>query len=257
MQTLRRNVVQVKKYSDYYKVTICKNIVSGKIEESDRQLRNWHKKGEAGNDKKLDHSLSRTKTQVLEKALCNDWNWFCTLTLDGSKYKRDDLDRFIKDLSQFIRDKRKKYGIEINYLLIPELHKDGVNWHMHGLFSDLPLEEIEPHPLKKLSLKGYVNWSAYERKFGFNSLGAIRDNVKCSLYVTKYISKSVKCTPVALNKKMYYCSRGLKTAPKVAEGQLIKPINFDVAFEGLYSKSMFVNSIEWFREYFKEFDDEV
>ncbi|MGL4805029.1 MAG: rolling circle replication-associated protein [Bacteroidales bacterium] len=171
------------------------------------------------------------------------------------KYERDNLSKFVEDLTQFIRDQRKKYGISINYLLIPELHADGRNWHMHGLFSDLPIQDIEPHNVTKLLDQGYVNWSSYEKKFGYNSLGAIRDSVACTLYITKYISKAVKSTPVGVNKKLYYCSRGLKTAPKVAQGLLIKPINFDMAFKGLYSQSLFVDSIEWFNDYFQEYEE--
>ncbi|WP_270655793.1 rolling circle replication-associated protein [Eubacterium callanderi] len=201
------------------------------------------------------HSLSRTKSQVLEYALCNDWNWFGTFTLNPKKYKRDDLDTFIKDLGQFIRDQRKKYQMDIKYLLIPELHKDGKNWHMHGLLSEIPYQDMEPHPLKKLSEKGYISWGSYCQKFGFNSLGPIRDNIKTALYITKYISKNLDNTSIKVNKKMFYSSRGLKKAEKIKEGQLTKPLDFPMAFEGLYSKSTFVDSIDWFKDYFKEFEN--
>lgn len=32
-------------------------------------------------DKKLDSSVSRAKRVILEKALCNPWDWFCTFTI--------------------------------------------------------------------------------------------------------------------------------------------------------------------------------
>ena len=38
-------------------------------------------------DEKLDSSISRTKRVILEKALCNEWDWFCTLTISPDKYK--------------------------------------------------------------------------------------------------------------------------------------------------------------------------
>lgn len=202
----------------------------------------------------MSQSLSRTKTQVLEKAFCNDWQWFVTLTLDQTKYQRDNLGVFIKDLGEFIRYQRKKRGIEIQYLLIPELHADGKNWHMHGLLSALPPEDMEPHPLAKLAMQGYQNWKPYANKFGFCSVGSIRDPAKCALYVTKYITKNLKDSPVALNKKLYYCSRGLKVAERVHEGILNRPINFEMAFKGLYSASTYVTSIEWFESYFEEIE---
>ena len=251
MQTQRKNVVQIKKFGENnYKITICKQLIKGK-----KDPKQMVKKGQGGHDKKMAHSLSRTKSQVLEYALCNDWNWFGTFTLNPKKYKRDDLDTFIKDLGQFIRDQRKKYQMDIKYLLIPELHKDGKNWHMQGLLSEIPYQDMEPHPLKKLSEKGYISWESYRQKFGFNSLGPIRDNIKTALYITKYISKNLDNTSIKVNKKMFYSSRGLKKAEKIQEGQLTKPLDFPMAFEGLYSKSTFVDSIDWFKDYFKEFEN--
>ncbi|MEG2311513.1 MAG: hypothetical protein RSB72_02310 [Bacilli bacterium] len=245
MQYKIKNAVQIKKFSDYYKITVCKNITKGK------KSTKFVPKGKGGNNKKLSNSISRSKKQVLEKALCNEWLWFATLTLDPKKYVRDDLKTFIKDLGQFIRDQRKKYkDVKIKYLLIPELHADGKNWHLHGLFSDIPIADIEPHPLKKLSEKGYINWVTYQDQFGFNSLGAVKDPVKCSMYITKYISKDLDKAVTALDQKLYYCSRGLKTAEIVAQGRLTQPINFKMAFEGLYSKSQFVDDYEFFKCYY-------
>ena len=80
---------------------------------------------------KLACSLSRTRRVILEKALCNPWTWFCTFTVDKDKFDRDDLAVFQKAFTQFIRDERKR-GFQIAYLLVPELHKDMQNWHMHG-----------------------------------------------------------------------------------------------------------------------------
>lgn len=79
-------------------------------------------------DFKLDCNYSRARNMVLQYALCNHWDWFFTGTLDKEKYNRHDLDRFSKDLTQFIRDKRKVYGTQVQYLLIPEHHADGA-WH--------------------------------------------------------------------------------------------------------------------------------
>lgn len=249
MQVKIKNAVQIKRISDYYKITVCKNITKGK------KTTKHTAKGQAGNTKKLVNSISRSKKQVLEKALCNEWKWFVTLTLDPKKYERDNLKKFISDLGQWIRDYRKKYkGYAFHYLLIPERHADGKNWHMHGLLSDLPWEDLEPHPVQKLSEKGYINWSAYEKKFGFNSLGVIRNPVKCSMYITKYITKDLDKSVTALDQKLYYSSRNLKTAEVVSQGRLTEPLDFLMDFEGLYSKSQFVDSYEFFKKYYLEDD---
>ena len=172
-------------------------------------------------DNKLVQSLSRARRVVLELALCNDWAYFCTFTLDPTKYKRDDLPKFQKDFSGWIRDQRKKYrkaafDLQLDYVLVPEEHKDGA-WHMHGLFSDLTPFIIpfycERHQGKivpdKLIAGGFFNWPDYQKKFGFCSLGKIRNRVATGFYITKYITKQIDNCKLPPNAHAYYASTNL------------------------------------------------
>ena len=59
---------------------------------------------------------------VLQYALCNPWDYFFTGTIDRTKFNRFDLATYQSRLSQFIRDKRKKYHSQIQFLLVPEHH---------------------------------------------------------------------------------------------------------------------------------------
>lgn len=168
---------------------------------------------------KFDSSFSRARKNVFEKALCNPWDWFVTVTLDQSKMYRYDLRNFREKLSQFMRDMRKKYGSKIAFLLVPEPHSDGA-WHMHGFLSGLPdsaLSDFMPgvHPLK-LCGKGYKNWDDYSKKFGYCSLSPIRNRVKCAFYITKYISKSLGDRRYELGSHLYFGSQGLLVAQKAA-----------------------------------------
>lgn len=171
-------------------------------------------------DSKLDSSLSRTRRTILEYALCNDWSYFCTFTLDKLKYDRFNLLSFKKDLSQWLRDYRKSHpDININFLLVPEQHKDGA-WHMHGLMTDisLALELFDDEYFRGENVpfdlvgKNYFNWPDYQKKFGFCSLSPIRDKVACSFYITKYVSKSLSDTKDFLGKHSILVSRGLMRA---------------------------------------------
>lgn len=175
-------------------------------------------------DDKLVQSLSRARRTVLELALCNDWAYFCTFTLDKTKYKRDDLPKFQKDLSQFIRDFRKKakkagQDLDINFLLVPEEHKDGA-WHMHGLLSDITPFTI-PFLCERQQGKivpdnlvngGYYNWPDYQKKFGFCSLGRIQSKIATAFYISKYISKQIDDCKLPPNAHAYYASQGLNRA---------------------------------------------
>lgn len=175
-------------------------------------------------DEKLDNSFSRARSAVKQYGLCNPWQYFVTLTLDKTKYNRNDLGKFKSDLSQFVRDMRKKYKQEgserLSYLFVPENHKDGA-WHMHGLIYGLPAAATSPfirgkHP-KKLIDGGYLNWTDYEKKFGFVSLGVIRDQTATVLYATKYINKSIEALSELKGEHLYMVSRPLKKAEKIAD----------------------------------------
>lgn len=177
------------------------------------------------NEEKTRESIVRAKSKIFDYGYCNEWQYFITLTIDGKKYDRTDLKKYYKDFSQWLRDYNKKHGIDIKYIFIPELHSDGLNWHMHGLIMGLPLEHLRPFTTadsvpRTLVEQCYKNWDSYANKFGFVSLDVIKNREKVSGYITKYISKGLSNSVRELNAKMYYCSKGLKTATEIKRGLL-------------------------------------
>lgn len=223
------NVAYLKKYGDRYKVQVLKCArkkgVSNLV---------YNKKGTV-NDKKLDCNIRRAKNTIKELVLCNDWDYFITLTLDKEKYNRYNLQKFNKDLSQYIRDLRKKHNTDIKYLLIPEQHKDGA-WHMHGFLLGLPKSELKLFD-KEQKLPYYIlnklengeeiyNWPGYQKRFGNCDIEPIKDKERVSSYVTKYVTKDLESSIKELNAKMYYCSRGLSRAKVIKKGcttEMYKP----------------------------------
>lgn len=193
------------------------------------------------NEEKLAVNISRTKRTIYELAFCNPWDWFFTATLDPKKYDRTDLQKFHKDLTQFFRDQRKKYGISIDFLMIPEKHSDGVTWHMHGFLRGVPVERLRRFKLgdkmgKALAEKvrngeEVYNWLDYSSKFGFCDLEPIRNHEAVSKYVTKYISKELANSVTELNAHQYYCSRGLKRAEVIKKGSMAGTIEPDYVGE--------------------------
>lgn len=188
------------------------------------------------NDEKLLCNLSRTKSTIYELAMCNEWDFFCTFTLDKTKYDRYNLAKFRIDFTQMIRDLRKKYSCDISYLLIPERHKDGA-WHMHGFITGIPSCELRVFTLQEKLPKYITNklnqnvsvfeWLSYRQKFGFCDLEKIRDKNRCSSYVTKYITKDLLESVKELNHKAYYCSQGLKRAVEIKRGHLVECPAYD------------------------------
>lgn len=171
------------------------------------------------NDEKLENNISRARSAIFEYAFCNPWDYFLTFTLDKKKYDRTDLEKFHKDVMQFIRDQNKKYQTTIKVLLVPELHDDGESWHMHGLIHGLPKSALHRFKIgdrmgKKIAervKKGETvyDWIDYRKKFGFNDLEPVKNHEAVSKYITKYINKNLAKSVTELNAHLYYVSRGL------------------------------------------------
>lgn len=193
------------------------------------------------NKEKLSNNIARARSKIFEYAICNEFEYFVTLTLNRDYLDRYDLKEYIKKLGQFIRDYRKKYKVNVQYLLIPEKHIDGA-WHMHGLLKGIPKEQL------KINKHGYKDWEAYSKRFGYISIDDIRSQIAVSKYITKYISKSIDTGRGVTEKesKLYYCSRGLKKPIKIHEGTLksYQLINIYFEFENDYIRSITLNKEE-------------
>lgn len=183
------------------------------------------KNKEKTNTEKLQASLSRSKKIVFEIAYCNPWDYFATITFDRKKIKnRYAIQDTLKTLREWINNYKRK-NKDFAYLLIPELHKDGAV-HVHGFLKGIPKEDlksfkeypdsiIKKNDLQKLIDLDYINWLPCEKKFGRNSLGAIKSREGVAYYVTKYISKDMVSAVKGLNLNTYYCSKNLKRAERI------------------------------------------
>lgn len=182
------------------------------------------------NSAKLDESIIRTKNKIFELAYCNPWDWFFTGTINANKQDRTDLELYHKQLTQWIRNYNRKNCLDIKFLLVPELHKDGKSWHVHGLLYGLPVEHLKQFKIgdvmgKSLAekvIKGDIvyNWLPYYNRFGFCDLEPIRDHEAISKYITKYINKELVNSVTELNAHKYYHSRGLKFAETIKKGSM-------------------------------------
>lgn len=189
------------------------------------------------NDSKLEENVRRAKNKIFEYAFCNPWDWFFTGTIDGSKYDRTDLKRYKSDLTQWFRNFGKQHGITIKFLLVPELHSDGVSWHVHGFLFGLPVAFLRKFRIgdrmgkviakKVMDGEDVYDWPAYSSKFGFCDLEPIRNHEAVSKYVTKYINKGLASSVTELNAQLYMCSRGLSVAEEIKKGVMSANITPD------------------------------
>lgn len=143
-------------------------------------------------------SLSRTKRNIRELALSNNFEYFATITVNSKNADRFSLDE-CQDLLKKKFKKLKRINKNFAYIFITEKHKDGA-FHFHGL-----VKGIEDFYINN---NGYLSHHIFD-EVGFNSFSAIKDYSKCCNYITKYITKDcVKNT----SGYIYISSRGLKKA---------------------------------------------
>lgn len=179
------------------------------------------KKKSKDNDVRQDN-LKRAKEKVFDIALCNDWNYFITLTLDPQKVDRYDTENINKVVKKWLDNSVQRKNLR--YLMLPELHKDGAV-HFHGLVnSSLKMTDSQTFivpgkkkPVKKLTLDK-LGFSAEDEavrrvfniddwKLGFSSAINLDDNCEAvAKYITKYITKD--CQKI-MGKFYYAGGKGL------------------------------------------------
>lgn len=227
-----QTILKVYGYGDNKKIKVVRmNWLRTAGVEDDQEYR--APKGSV-HDSKLEKNIQRAKNNIFEYAFCNPWDWFFTGTLDPKKYDRTNLDKFHKDLTQWLRDYSKQHNVQIKFLLVPEQHSDGISWHIHGFLRGLPKEDLKQFVVGDVMGKGLAekvkkgdvvyNWLPYAKKFGFCDLEPIRNAEAVSKYMTKYINKNLASSVKDLNAHLYYHSRGLKKAEVIKKGAMAATI---------------------------------
>ena len=151
-------------------------------------------------------SLSRSKRFIREISLCNNFEYFVTLTVNKEICDRYDVDVCQEHLKRILKNyqlnMKKTYKKDFKYILITEKHTDGA-FHFHGLMKGMGELYINN--------QGYLSCKYFDDRLGFNSFSKIKDYNKCCNYITKYITQD--CVKNSHN-QVYMCSRGLKKADK-------------------------------------------
>ena len=167
-------------------------------------------------ESRFDSSIARARSRIRELALCNDWEYFVTLTLSPDKCDRFDLCAFVKRFGVWVGHYNNKYSCKLSYLMIPEKHPTSGAWHAHALFSGVSPASLVTNE------HGYCDMPYYRNSFGFISLDKIRNKERCSSYISKYVSKEMVETSYELGKykHLYYSSRGLARREVVGQGTI-------------------------------------
>ena len=148
-------------------------------------------------------SLSRTKREIKDICLSNNFKYFVTLTVSSEKCDRfslEDCQTLLKRLLKTYAQKIKRNGQDkFHYILITEKHEKG-GFHFHGFFSTMLENDLF------LNANNCFDSHYFTEKLGFFSCSLVRDSFKSANYIMKYITKD--CVRNSHN-QIYMCSRGL------------------------------------------------
>ncbi len=164
-----------------------------------------HSTNKTSNEDNLDRSIRRTKTLISDYVLCNEFDLFATFTFSPKKTTDRTNPNTVKlQMANWLKNQRKSSrNGKFPYLIVPELHKDGVSLHFHALFSKYTGTLIESGKNSKgrpvFYFKGYT--------LGFNSAVNIDNIEKISSYVKKYIIKDM---PQFRGQHRFWSSYGLQ-----------------------------------------------
>lgn len=166
-------------------------------------------------------SLQRTKTLMTDYTLCNEFDSFVTFTYDPKKVDRFDISEGKRKITKWLNNTktnklRSNYSPDLQYLVIPELHKDGAI-HFHALFKNYL--GLLDDSYKKVNGRPAYNLPDWD--YGYSTLIKIDNIEKVSSYMQKYITKDMLKIG---NKKRYFASRNLKKPTKTYNINMIEEV---------------------------------
>lgn len=150
-------------------------------------------------------SIRRTQQKISDYVLCNQFELFCTFTLDPKKFpNRDNFSSCYNRMSRWLESQRVSHSPDLKYLVVPEKHKKG-GYHFHALLSNFngTLRD-SGHKNNNRTVYNMTGW-----RVGFSTAVKIpADEVGVvSRYVRKYITKEMS---KEFGRKRYLCSRNLE-----------------------------------------------
>jgi len=190
---------------------------------------------ERDDDERFKNSVSRSRSRVYELAMCNEFQYFCTFTINQIYKNRKDLTVFSKDFGQMIRNFNRKFEKNVKYVIVPEKHATG-EWHAHGLLLGLANEDFV------INQYGYREWKYYSERFGFINIQDIDNRTAIAAYITKYITKDLASQALPTGAHLFYASQGLKGKEDITQQfcyEDLKDLEYD--FENDYVKILWLD----------------
>ena len=187
-----------KRVNDMFLPNDCERVLNPFTEE----IEVWGTLDEDKEKRAKQVSLNRSKQNLIGICRANKWHYFVTFTFNPRLVDSSNYYEVCVKTSQFMNNLRKRYCPNMKYVLVPELHKDGEHYHLHGLMADC--DGFKMRVSGKFDRKGNIIYNMPSWKYGWNTATAVSHSGKVSNYIAKYITKDTE--GLLHGKRRYWCS---------------------------------------------------
>lgn len=157
------------------------------------------------NPDNLRRALGRARKSVVDYALCNDFEYFGTITIDPKKYDVDRPDLVQKAISAALHSYQQTHP-NLKYIYTAEYGKKTKRLHFHFLASGLETFINE---------KGKPDCHLFRDNFGWCQISKIGDTPEDKLYSSLYCSKYISKQSIRVAHRYFFNSHGLKKPDKL------------------------------------------
>ena len=181
-------------------------------------------------------SKNRTLNTIYQLTRSYKWDYFITLTFNPARVNRSDYSDCLRCASEYFKYLRKTECPKLTWCIVPELHDDGINWHIHGVIGNAQNIKLSDsgkrwHDQVVYNLTNYI--------YGYTSATKVINNFAVSHYMTKYITKNLSLN--IKNRKRFSVSKGLirpeRTVYNLSEKEKLKFIE-SIGKNILYTKQI-------------------
>lgn len=147
-------------------------------------------------------SINRTKQNLIGILRANRWDYFVTFTFNPRFVNRDNYYEVCQLAGNYMHNLRKTQCSDLKYVLVPELHSDGKNYHLHGVVGNA--KGLQLRCSGTFDKRGRVVYNIPSWKYGWNTATEVEHTGKVSNYISKYITKDTE--GLLRGKRRYWAS---------------------------------------------------
>ncbi|MBE5739788.1 MAG: hypothetical protein E7349_02905 [Clostridiales bacterium] len=151
-------------------------------------------------------ALRRAKRNVVDLSLCNDFDYFGTITLGDEKvgdlinYPQRMKDKITKAFNHY----KERRASEFQYILVPEYGSKTHRLHFHFIVRCLNKDDLF------INKNGKLDWRLSSDRFGFTQITEIKNTKSDRVRVAKYCAKYVSKDSLKICNHRYFASKDLK-----------------------------------------------